>query len=183
MKESMAYYSYSKAGDVVGDAGAGGETLTHRVYRTLHEEIISGILRPGHRLVRKTMAKRLGVSPMPITEALYMLEVDGLVENRPLYGCRVRPLTLEDVRNDQVLREAIECQAARLCSENATDADLSRLLLSAKQLDRMIVTGDPSSRLGVKTHLSFHLEIARVAGFASLVEQLQRPCGSAATCD
>ena len=51
-----------------------------------------------------------------------MLEVDGLVENRPLYGCRVRPLTSKMFYNDQVLREAIECQVARLCSENISDA-------------------------------------------------------------
>lgn len=170
----MAYYKYSNAAASSSEERDVEETLTHRVYRTLHEEIISGAIRPGHRLVRKTMAKRLGVSPMPVTEALYMLEIDGLVESRPLYGCRVRPLTLEDVHNDQVLREAIECQVARLCAEGASEAALSKLLSTAKQLDRMMATGGPESKLGMQTHWGFHLEIARAAGFASLVEELQR---------
>jgi GntR family transcriptional regulator, rspAB operon transcriptional repressor len=171
----MAHYKYS------GDDGKGdtelkeaGETLTRRVYRTLHDDIVSGVLRPGHRLVRKTIARELGVSPMPITEALYMLEVDGLVENRALYGCRVRPLTLEDVRNDQVLREAIECQAARMCAERAAKADLTRLMAATRLIDRMMSTGHPQSKLGMQLHLDFHMEIARAAGFASLADELQR---------
>jgi len=170
----MAYYKYSKESASANGESEGTGTLTHRVYRILHDEILSGTLRPGHRLVRKTMAKRLGVSPMPITEALYMLEVDGLVESRPLYGCRVRPLTMEDVINDHVLREAVECQAARMCAKNITEADIPRLLNAAKQLDRMIAGGDPRSKLGMQMHLDFHMDIARHAGFASLAEELQR---------
>lgn len=170
----MAYYKYLTNVVAGGEEKDSETTLTHRVYRTLHEEILSGVLRPGRRLVRKTMAKRLGVSPMPITEALYMLEVDGLVESRPLYGCRVRPLTMEDVYNDQVLREAIECQVARICAEKISEAAMSRLLAAAKQLDRMISGGDPRSKLGMQMHLDFHMEIARSCGFASLAEELQR---------
>jgi len=113
-------------------------TLTEQVYGTLRDEIVSGVLRPGDRLVRRTPGKRLGVSPMPVVEALLRLEADGLVESHPQRGSRVRPLTFEEVHNDQILREAIECQAARMCTKNASKAELSALMTKARLVDRVL---------------------------------------------
>ncbi len=149
-------------------------TLTQRVYDSLRQEILGGGLRPGHRLVRRALSKRLGVSPMPITEALFRLELDGLVESKPLYGCRVRALSMEDVQNDEILREAIECQAARCCAEQATDMDIVRLQTKARVLDRMMLDGDPHSNLGTETHREFHQAVACYAGFPRLADELQR---------
>lgn len=149
-------------------------TLTQQVYETLQEEILSGALKPGTRLVRRELSKRLGVSPVPVTEALLRLEVEGLVQSQPLYGCRVHPLTLDDVQNETVLREAIECQAARLCAERATDAELAGLLNQAGRLDRMMAEGEPHSRAGRLAHQKFHLAIAQATGFVRLTEELKR---------
>ncbi len=149
-------------------------TLTRRVYELLREEILSGQLAPGQRLVRRAIAVRLGVSPIPVTESLLRLEVEGLVESRPLCGCRVRPLELEDVQNEAMLREAIECQAARLCAERASAADMTRLATEAKRLDRMVAGRDPRSRLGRQAHLEFHVSIARAGGYPRLAEELER---------
>jgi len=167
----MSNYRYPAASGV---AAAPPDTLAQQVYATLREEILTGVLPPGRRLVRRDLSKRLGVSPVPVTEALLRLEVEGLVQNRPLYGCRVRPLTLEDVQNDAVLREAIECQAARLCAEHARAAELARLASRARRLDRMMRDGAPESRLGRASHQEFHLAIARATGFQRLTEELQR---------
>jgi DNA-binding GntR family transcriptional regulator len=158
------------------DDGAALDTLTlsQRVYNTIRDEIIDGDLHPGGRLVRRELSKRLGVSPMPVTEALLRLENEGLVESRPLYGCRVSPLTIDELRNDEVLREALECQAARLCAERVGDVNLGRLMSKAKLADRMMVQGDSTSRLGMQTHLEFHLEVANCTGYSRLGEELQR---------
>ena len=150
------------------------DTLTQRVYSTLHNEIVTGVLVPGDRLVRRTLSKRLGVSPMPVTEALLRLEFDGLIENRPQYGCRVRPLSLEDIQNDEALREAIECQAARFCAEKASDDQLGKLLNQAKILDRIAHQGDPKSEFGMKAHLDFHFELTSLSGFPRLSEEIKR---------
>lgn len=168
----MSNLRFRPSTDARGDASPA--TLTGRVYELVREEILTGQLAPGHRLVRRAIAARLGVSPIPVTEALLRLEVEGLVASRPLCGCRVRPLELEDVQNEAMLREAIECQAARLCADNATPSDQSRLAAEAKRLDRMIAGGDPHSRLGRQAHLEFHVSIARAGGFPRLAEELQR---------
>jgi DNA-binding GntR family transcriptional regulator len=166
----MANYSFNE--ENAGTASAG--TLTRRVYETLRDEIVDGMLRPGDRLVRKKVAERLGVSPMPVTEALYMLELDGLVESRALCGCRVRPLALEDIDNGLVLREALECQAVRLCAERASDADLAKLRKLALQLDQIVEKGDPHSKLGMQLHLDLHLGIAAASGYVILGDELRR---------
>lgn len=167
----MANYLFTDDSD---DDSRPADTLTRRVYQTLRDEILDGDLRPGDRLVRKKVAARLGVSPMPVTEALYMLEVDGLVESRPLCGCRVRPVTMEDIANAQVLREALECQAARLCAEKASDADLTRLHKLAVQLDSTVAKSDPRSRLGMRLHLDLHAGITAATGYTVLGDELRR---------
>jgi DNA-binding GntR family transcriptional regulator len=151
-----------------------GRTLTRRVYDALREEILSGKLKPGERLVRKTLSKRLGVSPMPITEALYKLEIENLVESLPLCGSRVRPLTIEDIENDLMMREAIECQTARICAQRADEESLCRLQASAVKVDRYMAVDTPDRKLGDRLHFEFHLELAKASGFPIFVEELQR---------
>jgi len=169
----MANYSYpndEKAKQSLHE----GHTLTRRVYDQLREEIISGKLKPGSRLVRKTLSKRLGVSPMPITEALYMLEIENLVESLPLCGSRVRPLTMADIENDLMMREAIECQTARICAEKATAAALDKLHKKATKVDRYMAVDTPDRKLGDRLHFGFHLEIAEACGYPIFVQELQR---------
>ncbi len=149
-------------------------TLTRRIYDILREEIITGKLKPGERLVRKTLGHRLGVSPMPITEALYMLEIENLVESLPLCGSRVRPLTPADIENDLMMREAIECQTARICAQQATDSALDRLQACAVKVDRYMSVDTPDRKLGDQLHFEFHLEIAKTSGFPIFCQELQR---------
>ncbi len=170
----MANYRFDHCSPVSDNTESGSRTLAQRVYDTLREEIVDGALQPGGRLVRRELSKRLGVSPMPVTEALLRLENEGLVESRPLHGSRVSLLTIDQLRNDEVLREAIESQAARLCAEHVADVGLGKLLSKAKLADRMMSQGDSNSKLGMQTHLEFHLEIANCTGYSRLGEELQR---------
>ena len=58
-------------------------------YASLREEILAGGLAPGQRLVIDDLAGELGVSPIPIREALQQLQNDGLVIIEPFVGARV----------------------------------------------------------------------------------------------
>lgn len=149
-------------------------TLTRRTYETLRDDILEGKFRPGERLVRRTIAKRLGISYVPVTEALYMLELDGLVQNLPKHGCRVRELTLEQIQNDHAIREALECQSARLAAEKGTKEQLTRLIQQSVRLDRILSDADPQSSLGMQMHVEFHLAIAQISGLRFFVAELQK---------
>ncbi len=150
-------------------------TLSQRVYDTLREEIVNGDLSPGQRLTRRGVSKRLGASQNPVTEALMKLERDGFVENKSLYGCRVRVLTIDDIENDQILREALECQIARLCCENAMDHELEDLMTRAAELDCITKTGNPESKMGMRLHLDFHILLGKYGRKCPyLTEELER---------
>ena len=149
-------------------------TLSRRVYGILRDDIVADRLKPGERLVRKAIADRLGVSTIPVIEALYMLEIDGYVENRPLVGCRVRTLTIEEIDDDLVLREALECQAARLCAERMTAEEGERLMKRAAQVDRFIRADTPEPTLGNQMHFEFHLELGRLSGHRVFGEMLKK---------
>ena len=148
----MSNYSFTRTDQPVEAPVARNHTLAERVYRTLHEEIVSGALRPGQRLVRRELSSRLGVSPMLAAEALLRLELDGLVESRPLHGARVRPLTVEDYRGEELLREALECLAARMCAENASNAELAKLMVLAQTVDRVSAQSSRQSKPGIEMH-------------------------------
>ncbi len=156
----------------------GASTLTEHVYATLRDQIILGTLPPGTRLVRRTISQRLGVSPMPVVEALLRLEGDGLVENRAQCGARVKPLTLDELKRDQFLREAIECHAARLCAENASAAELAAMMTKAKLVDRILPKMQPASTPpgGISKEftkdIEFHMDVIRCGGCPSVADEL-----------
>ena len=103
---------------------AGGHrTLAERAFATLHEAIVTGVLAPGERLPIEELAEVLEMSPMPIREALRLLDSVGLVENIPHRGARVTELSIDDLREVYEARLALEPLAVRHAAENFTDED------------------------------------------------------------
>lgn len=101
----------------------GHRTLAERAFATLHEAIVTGALAPGERLPIEELAEILEMSPMPIREALRLLDSVGLVENIPHRGARVTELSIGDLREVYEARLALEPLAVRHAAENFTDAD------------------------------------------------------------
>lgn len=94
-------------------------SLQAQVYRHLLEAIIRLDLAPGERLVENRLASRLGVSRLPVREALRQLEREQLVIVRPRRGAVVAPLTARDAAEIYTLRITLETLAARLAAENS----------------------------------------------------------------
>lgn len=150
-------------------------TLAGSVYTTLRDDIISGRLAPGTRLVRRSLAKRLEVSPIPVTEALFRLESDGLVESAPMYGARVTLTTAATALDDLVLREALECQAARECAAAKDETVLRHLAVLAQRIDAVMQAGaDSNDQAHDEAHGAFHFAIAQAGGRMVLARELQR---------
>ena len=64
-------------------AAAGTMTKQERVYRAIRERILSGAYGPGYRVVIDPLAEEFGVSALPVREAIWRLEAEGLVVYRP----------------------------------------------------------------------------------------------------
>ena len=106
---------------------AGGHrTLAERAFATLHEAIVTGVLPPGERLPIEELAEILEMSPMPIREALRLLDSVGLVENIPHRGARVTELSIDDLREVYEARLALEPLAVRHAAEKFADADAAQ---------------------------------------------------------
>lgn len=103
------------------------EPEARRVARVLRDQIVDGARAPGSRLVERDLAAGLGVSRVPVREALRALVAEGLVTPRPRTWAVVRTFTDADVEHLLEVRSALEQLAARRAAERHDAAALSAL--------------------------------------------------------
>ncbi|MDP1590292.1 MAG: GntR family transcriptional regulator, partial [Prosthecobacter sp.] len=82
----------------------------------LRTDILSGTAGPGTLLAESAVALRLGVSRVPVREALFALEREGLVEFSTTGRAFVKKLTPQDFEELFVLRLTLEPLASRLAA-------------------------------------------------------------------
>jgi DNA-binding transcriptional regulator YhcF (GntR family) len=83
-------------------------SLVERAVNQLRYEILSGRAYPGERLIEEQLTRRLGVSRAPLREAFRQLAEQGLVEHIPRRGARVAMLSVRDVEELYMVRDALE---------------------------------------------------------------------------
>lgn len=103
------------------------EMLHNRVCSILRRAILKGDFKPGERLVQMELAESIGVSRMPIREALRQLEIEGLVTLEPHKGAVVRSLDLEDIKEIYEIRSVLEPLALKKSMEYFDSGDLETL--------------------------------------------------------
>ncbi len=109
---------------------------------------------------------------IPVMEALHRLEYEGLVESFPRWGSRVVSMTQETVRDRNVLREAVECQAVRLLAETGLSKEQeNNLRFLAEELDGTPRTEEPKSPFWDR-HYEFHMKLVEYTECGSLIKAL-----------
>jgi DNA-binding GntR family transcriptional regulator len=103
------------------------QPLVGTIVRRLESAIFEGDLAPGTKLSEQALARALGVSRGPLREAISRLEGRKLIERTPNIGARVAELSLSDLADLLVAREALEGIACRYAAERMTDNELSEL--------------------------------------------------------
>ncbi len=98
-------------------------TLKDQVVQLLSNAILSGKLKPGERLNESRYARELGVSRIPIREALQQLQERGLVVDVPRRGKFVVNLSEEEIQKINSLRLILEAEALRLCRAKIAPGD------------------------------------------------------------
>ncbi|MCD4678270.1 MAG: GntR family transcriptional regulator [Desulfobacula sp.] len=89
-------------------------TVQEAVYKELYEAIVKGKIRPGKKLTLRQLAADLGVSVMPIREAIRRLEALGIVNIAPNKQISVNQLTLRNFSQIQDARILLECHVAKI---------------------------------------------------------------------
>lgn len=110
-------------------------TAQARAVVSLRTEILSGSLSPGSRLVQEDLADRLGVSRIPVREALQLLASEGLVSHVPNRGYFVTELSISDLQEVYRLRQLLEAEAIRQAVPALSDADVAGLRHYAAAVD------------------------------------------------
>ena len=114
--------------------------LVDQVRDAILEEIASGSLAPGERLVQERIAESLGVSRQPVQQALALLLSQGVLRDAPGHRLIVAPLEADYVRQMYEMRAVIEGLAMREAAQRNADR-------AAKQGPALIRSEEHTSEL------------------------------------
>ena len=116
-------------------------TFAEQAYDHIVNQLLRRDLRPGDLLDRKQIAEDLGISLIPVSDAVQRLTLEGFLTTRRRQGTFVRPPSIEDVRGQFLLREALECQSARLYRGEKLRKTLPLLRKLARAADKAADAG------------------------------------------
>lgn len=154
---------------------AGPNSAVDRVTAEIRRGVLNGTLKAGSSFSIADISSQLGVSHIPVREALRRLETQGLITLRPGRSAIVNPLDRDELRSIYRLRKLIECDlAARACLD-LTAADLDR----AEQMLLAYTRSETDADELWEFHKQFHLALLRPAlteWDLRLLEQLWHAC-------
>jgi len=135
------------------------------VYDQVIKDLILDKLQPGHFVNRRELAARLGISISPVGEALFQLEMEGLLETIPRKGTRVRQPSQRDVWGMQIVRIALEAEAARMICGQPVSKQYRVLKKKARKVDK---ARKEEGGL-IRSDAAFHRSLIELAGCPALL--------------
>lgn len=155
--------------------------LSEQAYRYVRDRILSGEYTFGTVISRRDLAQELGMSLVPVNEAMSRLESEYLIENTPRVGTKVRTPTPQEIRGFWAVREGLETQSARLFARKATKKERNELIEMARDLDRTHESATGSDEPDARrlhewrcAHMGFHTRIAECTRLPFLAAQIER---------
>ncbi|MQA02216.1 MAG: FCD domain-containing protein [Streptosporangiales bacterium] len=150
--------------------------LKQEVAKYVRDLILSGGARPGQRLDQDRIAEELGVSRLPVREALITLEGEGLVENVARHGSYVASLEPADISDQFEMYGLLSGLAAARAAIARPDGMVEQLEQIVAQ---MRVNTDP--REHDRLNFMFHQVINKAGASRRLVAVLRTLSGSMPT--
>lgn len=150
-------------------------TQRENAYRHIRDRVASGAVSAGERLYPAILAQEIGVSLIPVREAIGQLESEGLIIHKPRGGIFVRKIERRDLVDLVEFRSTLECAAASAAAKRISPAQLleldrcwNELRRAAKAFD--VLLGDKLDNLSRALQdwhlvdLDFHMLLFRAAG-------------------
>jgi DNA-binding GntR family transcriptional regulator len=150
-------------------APAGYEPMGQAIARHVRDAIQDGRLGPGIRIRQEALARHLGVSRIPVREALRQLESEGFVTLVPHSGARVARMDLAEHLELYRIREALEPLAIAESALHLSDEQLTHLRELADAVSGSI--DEPLQWLDYDRR--FHLESYAAAGLPRLLQMIE----------
>lgn len=147
----------------------GYQSLQELLEQDIRQDILSGTLPAGTRLVEAEMTGQYGVSRGPIREVLRALEAQGLVTRERGKGARVAAISIVEMRSIHETRMLLEERAAQQAVENVGETDLAR---AAQAWDRLKSTPVTAPQW-LETNFDFHCAVYELSRNQVLVELIR----------
>tara|TARA_R110002020_G_scaffold475874_1_gene713496 strand:- start:11697 stop:12428 length:732 start_codon:yes stop_codon:yes gene_type:complete len=148
------------------------DSLQQQIYDRLRHSLVSGAYRPGETLSSRGLAERLGVSAMPVREALTRLTAEGALEPTSSRTLRVRVLTAADFDELTAIRLSLEPMAALRAAEQARAIERKAAAKCYAALHRAAESGAVDGYL--IANAEFHRVIYAAAGWPILSGAIER---------
>jgi DNA-binding GntR family transcriptional regulator len=146
------------------------QTLGERAYSQLADLLMSGRLAPGEKLSLRAAADVLGVSIMPVREAVSRLVADRALEVAPNRAVRVPPMSAAQFRDLTKVRIAIEGHAAAEAARNLSKGDLAAIADAEEAMRAESKAKAPDLPRAVELNKTFHFAVYEAAHSPILAE-------------
>lgn len=157
------------------DRGSGHRTVTAAAAAAIRRKILDGTYATGARLHQDMIAAELGVSRIPVREALVQLDAEGLVRIEPQRGASVAPLSRERMLETLELRTMLEPYLLQHSAPNLTAADFAALARTLEEYAAAIAAGavDRWGELNTEFHLALYARANRPRALAIVTTLLR----------
>lgn len=149
-----------------------GKVGTDEVVNRLRDEIMTGRLVPGQRLVEIDLSESYGASRSHVRAALAEMTSEGLVERVQNRGARVRSVSVDEAVEITEVRAALEALCAAKAAEKATAAERKELRGIGQELTDAVTTGDTAGYS--KGNQRLHARVIELSGQGTAAETLRR---------
>ena len=146
------------------------EALLSYIEKRIKQAVVSGELEPGAKLSPSAVAADLGVSHIPVREALTSLAASGYLEHKPRVGFFVRVLSSEDLADIYHWREVLEREAFTMAIPRLTGDDIEEMRRLCDQMRKLTAHGERREYLNLNRQ--FHFIAFRRAGSDRLLRFL-----------
>jgi DNA-binding GntR family transcriptional regulator len=146
-------------------------SVVSRVVEEIRQMLRTGELVPGQQVRQESLAARLGVSRIPVREALKALETEGVLRHEPHVGYSVARLNADELRQAYLMRRALETEV--LLALPRLDAAQLRELTEVNAALGDEVTAADIARIVAANH-HFHFTMFRYSGLNMVVDEIDR---------
>jgi DNA-binding GntR family transcriptional regulator len=146
-------------------------TIQGQTVAKLRDAILTGVFRPGERLVEAALCDQMGISRTSLREALRRLEAERLITIVPNRGPSVTEISWAEAQEIYDVRALLEAEAASLFARRATPAQVQALASAMAEFDSAVRTNNALRRLTATER--FYGVIMHGCGNAIIAEILQ----------
>ena len=139
------------------ETNGGRETVRARVYADLRRALITGRIAPNHGMTLRGLATDLGVSPMPVREAVHRLVAERALAIGPTGRIQIPEMTPRRFRDLVRARLLLEPEVARMAAAMLDRQDLAELKALDDGINLSLETGDVEAYMA-QNH-AFHFRI------------------------